>query len=269
MHTGKFGFSAVAVTVAVLIMLLTAADAQPPSSRIALTASFAALSRRLPGTVGLAFAPVGGHQAVTFGDWTSGVAWSTSKVPLAVAALREQPQAAKTDAVLAITASDNAAAEQLWSLLGSPTVAAGAVAAVLREGTDTITQVQSERVRPEYTAFGQTEWSTTQQALFTAHLPCIEVGPDVVALMQTLIPDHQWGLARLPGTAAKGGWGPGKNGAYLVRQLGIIPNGSGWTAISLAAEPKSGTFADGIALLDQLTQWLAHHLHQLPTGRCP
>ncbi|PXX54084.1 hypothetical protein DFR70_12565 [Nocardia tenerifensis] len=234
-----------------------------------LASSFASYGATLRGTVGLAYAPVGGARVVALGDWTGGVAWSTSKVPLAIAALRAAPEAAKSDVVQAITRSDNAAAERLWSMLGSPAVAAAAVAAVLGEAGDTGTRVQSRRVRPEYTAFGQTEWSTARQALFTAHLPCLEAGVEVLALMRTLDPGHRWGLARLAGAAAKGGWGPDAEGAHLVRQLGVVSNGSGWTAVVLGARPASGSFADGVALLDRLTEWVAAHLRRLPAGRCP
>ncbi|MFI6168529.1 hypothetical protein ACIBCN_17250 [Nocardia sp. NPDC051052] len=234
-----------------------------------LASSFASYAESLRGTVGLAYAPVGGGRVVTLGEWIDGVAWSTSKVPLAIAALRAAPVVAKSSVALAITRSDNAAAEQLWSMLGPPAAAAAAVAGVLSEGGDTVTRVPSRRIRPEYTAFGQTEWSTTRQALFTAHLPCLEAGPDVLALMRTLDPEQQWGLARLPGAAVKGGWGPDEKGAHLVRQLGVIPNGAGWTAVVVGARPQSGTFADGIALLDGLTEWVGGHLRQLPSGRCP
>ncbi|MEU7143496.1 hypothetical protein ABZ942_28910 [Nocardia sp. NPDC046473] len=240
----------------------------PADESRSLATSFASYSATLHGTVGLGYAPVGGERAFALGDRTGGVAWSTSKVPLAIAALRAVPVAAKPFVTPTITRSDNAAAERLWSMLGPPDVAAAAVQAVLEEGGDTGTRVQSRRVRPEYTAFGQTEWSTTRQALFTAHLPCIEAGAEVLALMRTLDPEQRWGLARLPGAAAKGGWGPDEQGAHLVRQLGVLPNGSGWTAVVLGARPSSGTFADGIALLDQLTQWVDSHLRQLPAGRC-
>ncbi|MFI5782982.1 hypothetical protein [Nocardia sp. NPDC051570] len=233
-----------------------------------LASSFASYSATLSGTVGLAYAPVGGDRAVTLGEWTGGVAWSTSKVPLAIAALRAAPESAKTLVVPAITRSDNAAAERLWSLLGPPADAAEATEAVLRDGGDTVTRVQSRRVRPEYTPFGQTEWTAAQQVLFTAHLPGIEVGPDVLALMRTLHPEHRWGLARLPGTAAKGGWGPDEQG-NLIRQLGVIPNESGWTAVVLGAQPSSGAFADGIVLLDRLARWVGSHLRRLPAGRYP
>ncbi len=232
-----------------------------------LSDSFAALGVELPGTVGLACAPVGGGHGIALGDWSGGVAWSTSKVPLAVAALRAAPTAAKPYVTPAITRSDNAAAERLWSMLGPPAVAAAAVEAVLRDGGDTVTRVRSRRVRREYTAFGQTEWSAVRQALFTAHLPCIELGPDVLALMRRLVPEQQWGLARLPGAAVKAGWGPDEQG-NLVRQMAVLRNGSGWTAVVLGAEPDSGAFTDGIALLDKLTGWVGAHLRRLPAGRC-
>ncbi|MGY2061207.1 hypothetical protein ACW9HQ_40590, partial [Nocardia gipuzkoensis] len=60
----------------------------------ALAASFAAYSSPLSGIVGFACAPVGGGPVVELGEWSGGVAWSTSKVPLAVAALRAAPTVA-------------------------------------------------------------------------------------------------------------------------------------------------------------------------------
>src|SRR4051794_29666211 len=99
-----------------------------------LAQSFAAYGAPLPGTVGLAYLPVGGKGVVTLGDWTRGVAWSTSKVPLAIAALRAAREAAEPYVTEAISRSDNAAAERLWSMLGPPAAAAVAVEAVLRGG---------------------------------------------------------------------------------------------------------------------------------------
>ncbi len=232
-----------------------------------LAASFAAHSAPLGGIVGLACAPVGGGPIVELGEWSGGVAWSTSKVPLAVAALRAAPTVAKTLAVAAITRSDNAAAEQLWALLGNPAVAADAVEAVLRDGGDTVTRVPSLRVRPEFTTFGQTEWLAAQQVRFTARLPGIERGPDVLALMRALVREQRWGLARLSGAAVKGGWGPDEEGT-LVRQLAVLPNGCGATAVAVGAVPGSGIVDDGIAMLDRLAEWVSEHLARLPAGRC-
>jgi hypothetical protein len=49
--------------------------------------SFHELSSRLSAEVGIAIASVG-SSPVSLGTWSSGVAWSTSKVPLVIAALR-------------------------------------------------------------------------------------------------------------------------------------------------------------------------------------
>ena len=234
-----------------------------------LRSSFDTLEATLAGVVGVGFAPVGGSDVTLFGKWTDGVAWSTIKVPLAISAIRQAGSAANAYTTPAITQSDNPAAEQLWSLLGDPAAAAHAVQAVLREAGDTTTQVQSQRVRPGYTAFGQTQWSMQQQTLFTARLPCLPAAAAVVALMGTLASDQQWGLARIEGAATKAGWGPDTAGAYLVRQLGVLATSRGQTAITLAAKPNDGTFAGGISILDQLTTWIRGILPQLPSARCP
>jgi hypothetical protein len=204
----------------------------------------------------------------TFGDWTDGVAWSTIKVPLAIAAFREGGSIAGPSALSAIEHSDNAAAERLWSLLGPPIEAAQSVRAVLREGGDHLTQVQSERIRPGFTAFGQTHWNISQQTVFTAHLPCIPSAGKVIELMKNIAPDQQWGLARIPGAATKAGWGPDEKGTYLVRQLAVIPTPTGHAAVSVAAVPAAGSFADGITVLNQLAAWVTDHLAQLPSGHC-
>ena len=171
-------------------------------------------------------------------------------------------------ASVAITVSDNAAAEQLWAMLGAGPGAATEVEAVLREGGDATTVVQSQRVRPEFTAFGQTDWSLAQQTLFTAHLPCLPEATDVVGLMSQISPDQQWGLARIDGSASKAGWGPGADGSYLVRQLAVVPTGDGQTAVTLAAEPADGSLASGVAMLDQLEAWVQRNESLFPSGRC-
>ena len=77
---------------------------------------------------------------LVFGDWPTGPAWSTSKVPLTIAALREEHQPTVTDEMrAAITKSDNAAAERIWENLGDPVTAAHKIEAVLREYGDPTT----------------------------------------------------------------------------------------------------------------------------------
>ena len=178
------------------------------------------------------------------------MAWSTSKVPLAVAAIRAG--SASRDQIFAtIARSDNAAAEQLWSQLGDP--AAQLVQSVIREAGDPTTVVESRRLRAEYTPFGQTRWSLADQARFAAGLSRVPGAIDIVEIMRNLSAEHHWGMAA-KGFAAKGGWGPGNSGEYLVRQLAIV---SGTVGVALAAEVSIGGYQTGVDIINSLADWVA------------
>ena len=111
--------------------------------------NFAELERQLGGRSGAVFS-VDAGPVVEVGSLTSGAAWSTIKVPLAIAALT----AAAEDLVeRAITESDNDAARALWKSLGPPAAAAAAVERVLASAGDPDTRVQTEVVLPPYTSF--------------------------------------------------------------------------------------------------------------------
>jgi hypothetical protein len=235
-----------------------------------LAADFAQLQPRLHAKVGVVLRPVGaGSKApVTLGEWTSGPAWSTIKVPLVIAAMRQQNTVQVTGPMFAaITESDNVAAESIWEGLGDPVTAAAKVEAVLRDTGDPTT-VQSQKVRPEYTAFGQTEWSLTNQAVFLSAAACDPRDRSVLALMGEVENEQQWGLGDLPSTKFKGGWGPSLSGRYLVRQMGLLPSPKGLTVVAIAAEPESGSFSDGIEDLNELARWLQAHLDALPAAQC-
>jgi len=227
---------------------------------LALQASFEQLSAAAPANVGIAIARP--DRTYSLGRWWSGVAWSTIKVPLAIAALRSDRSAAQDLAVNAITESDNRASEQLWSLLGDPPNAARQVQAVIAECGDAATVVESRRLRRGFTPFGQTQWTLNRQAQFAARLPSLPDAADVVDLMQRLTDGHRWGLAA-KGFAAKGGWGPGVCGEYLVRQFGIVPTPSGWWGAALAAEAQDGIFETGVEVIEMLTDWALSRLPAL------
>lgn len=267
MPTARRGF-ATALAVAVMLASLVAGHSPGASAQpgVPLQTSFNQLANTIPATIGIAYAPVGQNAVGTLGTWSHGVAWSTIKVPLAIAALRTNP-GAQALAAKAITASDNDAAEALWSGLGDPAQAAQLVQAVLREGGDTGTAVESRRLRPGFTAFGQTQWPLARQAQFAAHLPCMPAAAPIVALMRNTVADQRWGLATV-GAPTKGGWGPGVNGGYLVRQFGVVGTPTGDLGVALAAEPRDGTFGSGVAALNQMTQWLSANAAALPGGRC-
>ena len=172
--------------------------------------------------------------------------------------------------VRAITQSDNAAADQLWAMLGSPQDAAVAVQRILTDGGDSQTTVQSKQVLPPYSAYGQTQWSQQLQARFAFALPCL--GPaadDVLTQMHNLGSGQQWGLATVDGAAAKGGWGPEGGAGYLVRQIALVQNKSGaYIGVALAARPADGSFDTGVAMITKLGNWVRQHLDEFPAGRC-
>lgn len=210
----------------------------------------------------------GTEKPLVFGDRTPLVAWSTIKVPLAVAAERQNGASGAETA--AIVNSDNASAESLWSSLGPVSEASAKVTAVLREAGDTATLVPVQRLRPGFTVFGQTRWSSAAAAGFAAHLPCLPGTDHVLSLMGQVGGNQQWGAQTMRhprSTAVKGGWGPGEDGDYLVRQVGVItlPTGK-QTAVAMTA--LGGSMAAGTAALNAVGRWLDANIGALPGGSC-
>ena len=240
----------------------------PPGNDV-LLASFDELAQQVGAEIGLAYAPLDHpEQAISLGSWSHGPAWSTIKVPLALALLRDGGNV--TSAVRsAITASDNSAAESIWEQLGGGAVAARKVQDVLAEAGDPLTEVPSERRRSGFSVFGQTDWSVADQARFLARVACDPDAAPVTGLMGEIVPGQQWGLGAIDDAYFKGGWGPGTDGLYLVRQFGVVPTGKGRVAVAIAAVAASGGFGDGAAVLDRLTGWLQDHLYEVGGGRCP
>jgi len=243
--------------------------AAPPVDSGAFATEFASLAAQLSATVGIEVRPVGaGPAPVTAGGWSTGTAWSTIKVPLAIAGLRAATPPEVTDAMrAAITQSDNDAAELIWQSLGDPAEAAKKVEAVLADA-GAPTTVESRKVRPEFTAFGQTTWSLADQATFLSSAVCDPSDQPIMDLMGQIAPDQRWGLGMIPGAKFKGGWGPSPEGNYLVRQFGVIPVGDGLAVVAVAVEPTSGAFDDGTAALTQIATWLQEHVDLLPAGSC-
>lgn len=245
------------------------ASPPPPASNDPLAAEFAQLQARVNAKLGVVVSAVGGGQSfTTLGEWKEGKAWSTIKVPLVIAAYRQQNPQQVTDAMrAAITESDNAAAESVWAQLGEPQTAGQKVEQVLREAGDPTT-VEWKRVRPPYTAFGQTDWSLTNQVRFLASAFCNSKNDPIFALMGQVVANQSWGIGDIAGTQFKGGWGPSPSGNYLVRQIGILTTPTGKIAVAIAAEPASGQFNDGTKALGEVATWLTQHFGSLPAGKC-
>ena len=206
--------------------------------------SFEQLERELGGRSGAVF----GDPPIAVGSLESGAAWSTIKVPLAIAALVGRPD---VDVERAITESDNDAARALWARLGPPEVAAAAVERVLAAAGDNETRVETEVVRPPYTSFGQTQWTLAAQQRFAAGLVAMPEAEPVLELMRRIVPEQRWGFgAVVPDAAFKGGWGP--DDRHLVRQFAIFDG----VAAAIANEPEDGTYETGAANLTRIAEWV-------------
>ena len=244
----------------------------PPASG----ASFARLQAQLGGQIGVAVSGIGFHQRVqTLGQLQTAIAWSTSKVPVAMAIYAAGLAGGRQrDLVAAITASDNAAAERLWTALGSGASAAGAADAQLRAAGDMRTRMQAARLRPGFTPFGQTVWRLTDQTRFAAGMPCLTAGAQVLGLMNQIVAGERWGLGAAGVSAQfKGGWGPGSqpgiNGGYLERQFGIVTVRGTPVALSIAALPPDGSHASGTNALTTIARWSVAHVRVARLPRRP
>jgi hypothetical protein len=225
-------------------------------------ASFDQLVSQLGGSSGIAVKAAGpGGEVQAAGELRSGAAWSTMKTGVAAASIAAGT-AESSLLTRAITASDNAAADQLWRGLGEPSQAGARVSEQLRAYGDNNTQVQTQVVRSGFSSFGQSEWALADQARFTAGLPCSEPGKQVLALMGQVVGGQRWGLGSAGVPAAfKGGWGPGSNGGYLVRQMGILTIQNRLIAITIAALPADGSFDTGTRNLTQIASWAVSHIN--------
>lgn len=132
---------------------------------------------------------------------------------------------------------------------------------MLREAGDSTTRVSTEP-RGQFSPYGQTRWQPDDQALFMGALAqsCLLSPADTEWLLQEMrevIPDQRWGVIQEFGGAVKGGWGPDDDGAYLVRQFGVVPApGGGEFVVAAATRSPSGTFGEGIDSLDEISRWL-------------
>ena len=256
------------------LALLAAAPAAAPAALLSTADqhSFAALSASLGGRNGLAISGLGRNQPqIELGSLRTGVAWSTIKTGIALAAYYQGHGSvnASTQALLrrAITASDNAAAQSVWDhTLGGGARAASLVRHMLALVGDTDTVVHSRVSRPGYSAFGQTPWSLRNQLTFMAGMTCVRDSAPVLSLMGQVIPSQRWGLGSAgAGTTAilKGGWGPARSGPYLVRQMGVLtlPGGGRQVAVTMATIPRDGTFATGTRNLTRIARWVAAHVN--------
>lgn len=199
----------------------------------------------------------GGRAAVSVGGFTAGdnrpePAFSTMKVPLGIAALRQNP-AFYPDVEAAVTRSDNAAAHRLFAQ-----VPAAAYAGVIAEAG-------SQTTIPAAYQMG-TLWTTRDLANFASGIRCVAGHEPVVEMMGRIVDYQRWGLGRIPGSRYKGGWNY-HEGGHLARQFGLIPGPQGDIAVAITAYSPKG-HQGSFAMLDELAGGVAMLSPQLPVARC-
>lgn len=235
-----------------------------------------AMLARLPGTSGLVVGvPGSGGPAMSGGDLTTGDAWSTIKVPIAERVLEDAggpnqiTTAQASEIHRAITLSDNDAAASLFAGLedehGGLQAATGAVNEMLLHAGDRETAV-SAMGRDGFSSYGQTDWSLVNQFGYMAALAggCISDPASrsyLLGQMSRVGGSDLFGLGAIGFPARwKGGWGPGIDGKYLVRQMGVMDLDGKEIVVAMAAIPDDGTFESGQAMLTRIANWIPTHL---------
>lgn len=216
----------------------------------------------LGGHVGVATQGAGG---IASAGTTSGIpAWSTIKVPIGIAALRNDP-GQRSNMLAAITYSDNAAAQAMWDSLLTPR---DSVQAILAEAGDSTTVVNDRPLRPPYTVFGQTQWSLDAQVAFASNVACLSGAAEVLTAMGQVDSGQSYGLGTLPQARFKGGWGPDVSGAYDARQFGIVEIGGVHVPVALTAHAADGSYESAQALLSALAGKLSALTVPLAPANC-
>ncbi len=189
---------------------------------------------------------------VSAGSLEPAAAWSTIKVPIALAVVQDQGPQAHPEAVrAALRESDNEAADQLWRSLGPAPQAALRVTTALRQAGDATTVVPATASRPPYSTFGQTVWSTAEQARFMLQLPCLPGADVVTGHLQQVTAEQRWGIAGRPGATLKGGWGPARQSGFEARQLGWYQAADGSRTV-VAVAVRADTFPEATRVLTRL-----------------
>ena len=261
------------------------AEAKAKSGEVGGDLTVNGLLSRLPGTSGLVVgAPGPGAPDLSGGAFSNGDAWSTIKVPIAERVLADAggPNGltpAQADEISrAITLSDNDAAASLFAGLeqkhGGLTGASEAVGEMLRQAGDGETVISTEG-RDGYSTYGQTDWSLTNQFRYMAALAggCISDAASrsyLLGQMASVGGSDIFGLGAAGFPAKwKGGWGPGTDGKYLVRQMGVMEVDGKEIVVAMAAIPDDGSFESGQSMLSQIARWAAGRLASQgsdPTG---
>ena len=230
----------------------------------------------LPGQAGLIVSSKGGDgPRVSGGDLETGSAWSTIKVPIAERVLEDYGGPSGISAAQAgeinraITISDNDAAAALFADLekkhGGLKKTSSAVGETLQEAGDFTTEI-STKGRDTFSTYGQTDWTLETQNRYMAALAgdCLadeSITDYLLDQMSMTGGEDSFGIGAAGVPAKwKGGWGPGTDGKYLVRQMGVMTVDGKDMVVNLAVIPDDGTFESGQAMATEMATWASQNL---------
>lgn len=210
-------------------------------------------------TAGVSMQAAGG--TVHAGEVQDVRAWSSVKVPIALAAVQKALPDGNADALtddlrLSLTMSDNDAALRLWETLGTDEQSSTAVDGVFRQAGDP-TDAEGDRARADYGGFGDIHWTLDNQVLFAGRLACLDGADRVLDQMGQVVPEHRRGLGLLPGARFKGGWGDEPDGTYLLREFGLVGAPDRQVPVAVAVVPDDGSDATARQAVGALAEGLA------------
>lgn len=218
----------------------------PDSVRTQLDHAVDKTARKYHAKVGVAISA--GDDTIAVGDKGKGPVWSTIKVPIAIAALKDGADKSLVD--LAIKESDNDAAYSLWSQVQWREGSADKAVEELLEDYGSHADIHD-------TAFGYSTWSLKDQAVFGAELPCIEEAGYVHRVLKDIVSWQKIGLSKEKRTRAKSGWGLDEDdNEYTYRQFGVHEVAGKRVGVALSVV----TDGEDYAKAEPAVKYLAHEL---------
>lgn len=218
----------------------------PDSVRTPLDRAVEKTARKYHAKVGVAISA--GNDTIAVGDKGKGPVWSTIKVPIAIAALKDGADKSLVD--LAIKESDNDAAYSLWSQVQWHEGSADKAVEELLEDYGSHADIHD-------TAFGYSTWSLKDQAVFGAELPCIEEADYVHKVLKDIVSWQKIGLSKEERTRAKSGWGLDEDeNEYTYRQFGVHEVTGKRVGVALSVV----TDGEDYAKAEPAVKYLAHEM---------
>lgn len=199
-----------------------------------------------------------GKEPKVYGKAESMKAWSTSKVLVVAAYLKEKGSAGSQEENItkALKESDNDAIAAVYSAGGGPSKMDDTMNGILRSVGDKKTKV-SKNIGNGVTTYGQTEWSLTNQVKFMSSLgkkELVDKKTSEYILKKMSAPTQKWGLGTIEAIAYKPGWGDDP----VTRQMGIVKSSSGKEyAVAIAQETGKVPDENGNT---ELAKWLQENI---------